>query len=78
MRTDDAQIVICKCGETVAACMAPFCYTDKDWLTDLKIYIKKGCTIKTIRPEEEMNWGKCSCKTKEAKEGLFAEAHDGN
>jgi hypothetical protein len=39
------QVLVCKCGAKYAACIDPYCYTDKDWLKDLKKHIKDGGTV---------------------------------
>jgi hypothetical protein len=37
-----AMIVKNKAGETIAACLEPQCYTDKEWLKDLAKYTEQG------------------------------------
>lgn len=56
------QIVICKCGVAMAAASEPFCYNDKDWLKDLKQWIKRGYKIDLIEKKDfPDNFGKCKC-----------------
>lgn len=33
------------CGKIFAACREPECYTDADWLKNLKQYVQKGHTV---------------------------------
>jgi len=56
------QIVICKCGQTIAACKQPHCYTDNDWLKDLRNFIKQGCKVDLIETER-VNLQNCKCPT---------------
>lgn len=67
-----AQVIKRKCcGVIFAACIEPECYTDREWLTNLKKYVQRGDTVDLV----EMGKGlltveKCTCKTKEIKEQL--------
>jgi hypothetical protein len=54
------QIVKCRCGSTIAACIEPDCYIDKDWLNDLKRYIKRGCAVEMVGLKK-FNLEKCRC-----------------
>jgi len=57
----EAQIIKTTCcGVIFAACMAPYCYTDKDWQKDLRKYAKEGRIIETTK--EEFAFGKCKCE----------------
>jgi len=56
-----AQIIVCKCGATIAACIEPECYVDKDWQKDVRKYTKKGYLIKTIN-KNDVQFGRCTCK----------------
>ena len=56
------QIIKCKECETVfAACTAPECYTDRDWLNNLKKYIKRGDKVEMIG-DKSFNLGSCGCR----------------
>ncbi len=63
---EKCQVIKCKCGAIFAACIAPECYTDSEWLKDVKKYSKEGCEIDTI-PKSEFAFGKCSCEMTETK-----------
>lgn len=49
------------CGKTFAACCEPDCYTDKDWLTELKKYISRGDIVEMIDDSSEVQFGRCEC-----------------
>jgi hypothetical protein len=55
------QVVTCKCGSQIAACVEPNCYIDFEWLRDLKKYIKKGCKIYLIE-KQDFEFKSCICK----------------
>lgn len=59
---DGVQTVRCKCGCVFAACIEPECYMDKQWMKDLRRYVKKGNTVKVV-PKDEFEFGKCTCDT---------------
>lgn len=40
-----AQVIKCKCGSIFAACYAPECYEDSDWIKDLKKYVNAGFEV---------------------------------
>jgi hypothetical protein len=42
------QIIRCKCGKPFAACREPECYTEKEWMKDLRKYVQEGCTVEMI------------------------------
>jgi hypothetical protein len=54
------QVLVCKCGAKYAACVEPYCYTDKDWLKDLKKHIKEGGTVE-MSDSESFTIEKCKC-----------------
>lgn len=55
------QVVMYKCCEVVfAACMEPYCYTEKTWTRDLAKYVKKGHKVEMIE-RGELEMGKCKC-----------------
>ncbi len=61
-----AQIVRYKCcGKVFAACMEPSCYTEREWLKDLKKYIKAGRKVETVE-STTFQFGKCECIKHEA------------
>jgi len=58
---DKIQVIKKKCcGAVFAGCCEPECYTDSDWLKDLKKYVKEGCTVETVE-KGHFSWGKCEC-----------------
>lgn len=50
------------CGKIFAACCEPDCYTDKDWLKNLKIYVNRGDKVEMIENGSGFKFGKCECK----------------
>jgi len=50
------------CGNIFAACCEPDCYTDKDWLKDLKKHVQRGCKVEMIQSGEGLKFKKCDCK----------------
>jgi hypothetical protein len=41
-----AQVIKRTCCNTIfASCVEPECYIDRDWLKELKTYVKAGCHI---------------------------------
>jgi hypothetical protein len=56
------QIVKYKCcGAIFAACVEPDCYTEKDWLANLKKYVNRGDKVEMIK-SGTLKFGKCECK----------------
>ena len=54
------QIIYCpKCGSGFAGCVEPECYTDNNWIKEMKKYIKQGYKVKTV---EKYSLEKCTCK----------------
>jgi len=54
------------CGKIFAACYEPDCYTDKDWLKNLKEYVNRGDIVGLT--DEKIQFGKCECnKSKQQK-----------
>ena len=65
------QVLICKCGSKYAACLEPYCYTDKDWLKDLSKHVKDGGTVEMI-DSQTFTFEKCKCQQKvETTQNLF-------
>jgi len=62
-----AQCITCKCGKTFAACVEPYCYTEKEWQKDLRKYVLEGCTV-DMREAEAFVFEKCICKSEKQKE----------
>lgn len=52
------------CGKVFAACCEPECYTDSEWLKNLKKYVLKGHTVEMA---ESTTFGKCECVKPEKK-----------
>lgn len=45
------QTISCRtCGKTFAACTEPECYTDDEWIADVKKYVKAGHVVKMVEP----------------------------
>lgn len=55
------------CGNIFAACREPDCYTDKEWLKDLKKYVERGCKVEMIQSGEGLKFKRCNC-SKEIKD----------
>ena len=58
------QIVKCKCGNKVAGCGVPVCYTDKKWVKLLRKFVLAGCSVEII-DRSEFDFKKCECKENE-------------
>jgi hypothetical protein len=55
------QIVRCpKCKSVFAGCLDPYCYTDKDWLKNIRLYLKQGYEIDLIE-SKSLHFEKCKC-----------------
>lgn len=50
------------CGKVFAACCEPDCYTDEEWLTNLKNYINRGDIVEMVESETSLKLDKCECK----------------
>lgn len=61
------QVIKCKCGSTFSGCCEPECYTDKDYLKELKRYIEKGCTVDMV-DKGKFDYQPCRCNTPKEKE----------
>ena len=56
------QVVKSKCCGTIfAACIEPECYTDKDWLKNLKNYVNRGDKVEMIESGTLQSIKKCDC-----------------
>ncbi len=56
------QIIRCKCGKSFAACREPECYTEKEWMKDLRKYVQEGCTVEMIDSGEgNLQLERCEC-----------------
>ncbi len=68
-----AQVIKCKCGKVFAACREPECYTEKDWMKDMRKYVIDGCTVDMVNTNE-FQFENCVCdKSASVKIGLFAD-----
>jgi hypothetical protein len=57
----NAQVIKYKCcGKVYAACMEPRCYTNKDWLKDIKKAVKDGDKIEML-DTSSFQMDKCTC-----------------
>ena len=54
-----AQTIACHCGKIFAGCMEPYCYTDKQWMKDVRKYALKGYTIGLQPPGFKLE--QCTC-----------------
>ena len=61
------QVIKCKCGATFSGCIEPYCYTDTDYLKELKKYVQEGCTVEMVEASE-FKFQRCTCPKKEVKE----------
>lgn len=48
------------CGQVFAACCEPECYTEKDWLKDIRKYTLRGDKVE-MRESGNVKFGKCEC-----------------
>lgn len=51
------------CGTVFAACCEPDCYTDSEWLKNLKKYVNRGDKVEMIE-RGTLKFGKCECQEK--------------
>lgn len=49
------------CGSVFAACVEPDCYTDNDWLKNLKEYVNRGDKVEMIE-NGSLHFSKCECQ----------------
>lgn len=57
------EVIKCKCGKAFAACYAE--YQDEEWIAERVKYLKGGCSVVFLKPNEfEFEFCNCS-KTKE-------------
>lgn len=55
------QVIKYKCCEKIfAACIEPLCYTDNDWLKNLKKYITKGHIVE-MKSDHNVQIKYCEC-----------------
>ena len=55
------------CGKVFAACAEPYCYTDVDWIRELRKYVKAGHVVQMINNGESFNFERCTCNNKDQK-----------
>ena len=53
------------CGQIFAACCEPECYTEKDWLKDVRKYALRGDKVEMME-SGNVKFGKCECVKVEA------------
>ncbi len=59
--TEKCQVIKCKCGKIYGGAVAPYCYTDKDWLKEMKqALLKDGHKIDLISADD-FKFEKCTC-----------------
>lgn len=56
----ELQVVRCHCGKIFAACVAPECYTDVDWMRDVRKYASKGMKV-CIIDTDDFKFEECTC-----------------
>jgi hypothetical protein len=61
---EKVQVIKCKCGSVIAACLEPECYQEVEWMRELRRYSKEGYDIEMIN-KEDFKFGKCKCNNKE-------------
>lgn len=49
------------CNVIFAACTEPECYTDDDWVKELKKYVERGDIVE-MKESANVKFGKCDCK----------------
>lgn len=54
------QAIRCYCGNIFSGCKEPECYTEKEYLKDLKNYVKDGYKIEMLE-QEDFKFEKCTC-----------------
>lgn len=58
---DKIQVIKHKCcGAIFSACQEPECYTDKDYLKELRKYVEAGDTVDMVN-RGEWEFGECVC-----------------
>lgn len=62
------------CGAIFAACLEPHCYTDKEWLKELKKYVNRGDKVEVIK-KEDFKFGGCECDKIKKQEDLFGNVY---
>lgn len=58
------QAIYCpNCNMIFSICSTPFCYTDKDWMRDLRKYVKQGYMVEEVNHKDVVKerFGKCKC-----------------
>ena len=57
------------CGQIFAACCEPECYTEKDWLKDMRKYALRGDKVEMME-SGNVKFGKCACANAETSKNL--------
>ena len=55
------QAIRCKCGNIFAGCRLPECYTEVDWMKEVRVEVKRGCTIEIV-DAQSFSFEHCTCK----------------
>lgn len=50
------------CGKIFSACAEPYCYTDNDYVKDLKKYVNQGHKVEMVENGTGIRFEKCECK----------------
>ena len=50
------------CGVAFAACCAPECYTDDEWISNLKEYVQRGDIVEMV-DSDNIKLSRCTCKS---------------
>ena len=56
-----SQFIRCRCGQIVAGCAIPLCYTNKDWMNRVRESVFHGARIEYIAAKD-VRIKNCTCK----------------
>jgi hypothetical protein len=64
MKKNKIQVIKYSCCDSIfAACVEPDCYTDRDWLYNLRKYVLRGDIVEMIDSDKgNLIFSKCKCK----------------
>lgn len=59
------QLIRCKCNAIIAASHEPNCYTDIDWIMNLRQdVLNNGCTVEYVDDANSFKFESCTCENK--------------
>lgn len=64
------QVLECKCGAKYAGCCEPSCYTDKDWLKEVRECALNGGKVYLV-DSQDFKFERCTCNDDSQKEIIF-------